>query len=499
VDSRDESANNATKRAAAARSETPGDGRHERRRRGPSSSEREPAEARAAYGKAARAETPRADHAVWESSTRRSDPVELLEEQARTRVPELVPIRHGRMLVSPFTYFRGAALAMASDLAATPDSGVTVQLCGDAHLSNFGIFGSPERHLFFDVNDFDETAPGPWEWDVKRLAASLEIAGRENGFAKKERSRIVRRAVRSYRNTIRELSDMSMLEVWYSHLDMGELLPRFQSLLDPKKTPSVWRAITKARAHDSHQAYDKLCHVVEGEPRIVNDPPLIIPVEEFVPAVDSGGVEEAIHTIIKAYARTLDPDRRHLLDQHRFVHLARKVVGVGSVGTEAWIALLLDRYSGSPLLLQVKEAEASVLERFTTKSAFSNHGHRVVGGQRLMQAASDIFLGWERFDWAGDSRDYYLRQLRDWKGSADVAGMTAPGMDLWGRMCGWTLARAHARSGDRITIAAYLGTSDVFDRAVADFTIAYADQNERDHRALRDAVASGRLAAESGV
>jgi uncharacterized protein (DUF2252 family) len=499
LDSRDESATTATERAAAARSETPGDSGLERRRRRLSSSERDSAEARAAYGKAARVETPRAHHAVWESSTNRSDPVALLEEQARTRVPELVPIRHGRMLVSPFTYFRGAALPMASDLAATPDSGLRVQLCGDAHLSNFGIFGSPERHLFFDVNDFDETAPGPWEWDVKRLAASLEIAGRENGFAKKERSRIVRRAVRSYRTTMRELSGMSMLEVWYSHLDMGELLPRFQSLLDPKKTPSVWHAIAKARAHDSHQAYDKLCHVVDGEPRIVNDPPLIIPVEEFVADLDAGVVEEAIHTIIDAYARTLDPDRRHLLEQHRFVHLARKVVGVGSVGTEAWIALLLDRDSGSPLFLQVKEADASVLERFTTKSAFSNHGHRVVAGQRLIQAASDIFLGWERFDWAGDSRDYYLRQLRDWKGSADVAGMTAPGMDLWGRMCGWTLARAHARSGDRIAIAAYLGTSDIFDRAVADFCIAYADQNERDHRALTDAVASGRLAAESGV
>ena len=467
--------------------------------RDPSRSERESAEARAAVGKAARADTPRADHAVWEPSTQRSDPVELLEEQARTRVPELVPIRHGRMLVSPFTYYRGAALAMASDLAATPDSEVTVQLCGDAHLSNFGIFGSPERHLFFDVNDFDETAPGPWEWDVKRLAVSLEIAGRENGFTKKERSRIVRRTVRSYRVTMRELSGMSMLEVWYAHLDMGELLPRFQALLDPKKTPSVWRAITKARAHDSHQAYEKLCYVIDGEPRIVNDPPLIVPVDELVADIDPGLVVETIHSIINSYARTLDSDRQHLLDQHRFVHLARKVVGVGSVGTDAWIALFLDRDRISPLFLQVKEAEASVLERFTTKSVFSNHGHRVVAGQRLMQAASDIFLGWDRVDWAGRSRDYYIRQLRDWKGSADVAGMTRAGMDLWGRMCAWTLARAHARSGDRIAIAAYLGTSDVFDRAIADFCIAYADQNERDYQALRDAVGSGRLPVDVGV
>ncbi|HEX3562568.1 MAG TPA: DUF2252 domain-containing protein [Solirubrobacterales bacterium] len=439
------------------------------------------------------------DHAVWEPSTQRSDPVELLEEQARTRVPELVPIRHGRMLVSPFTYYRGAALAMASDLAATPDSEVTVQLCGDAHLSNFGIFGSPERHLFFDVNDFDETAPGPWEWDVKRLAVSLEIAGRENGFTKKERSRIVRRTVRSYRVTMRELSGMSMLEVWYAHLDMGELLPRFQALLDPKKTPSVWRAITKARAHDSHQAYEKLCYVTDGEPRIVNDPPLIVPVDEFVAEMDPDVVVETIQSIINSYARTLDSDLRHLLDQHRFVHLARKVVGVGSVGTDAWIALFLDRERITPLFLQVKEAEASVLERFTTKSVFSNHGHRVVAGQRLMQAASDIFLGWDRVDWAGRSRDYYIRQLRDWKGSADVAGMTRAGMDLWGRMCAWTLARAHARSGDRIAIAAYLGTSDVFDRAIADFCIAYADQNERDYHALRDAVGSGRLPVDTGV
>ena len=500
MDSREKGATTPTKRAAAARSETPAGGRRGRQRRRPSSSEHDPAEARAAYGKAARAETPRADHAVWESSTNRSEPVELLEEQARTRVPELVPIRHGRMLVSPFTYYRGAALAMASDLAATPDSGFWVQLCGDAHLSNFGIFGSPERHLFFDVNDFDETAPGPWEWDVKRLAVSLEIAGRENGFARKERSRIVRRAVRSYRDTMREFSDRSMLEVWYAHLDMGELMPQFQSLLNPKKTPSVWRAIAKAHAHDSHQAYDKLCHVIDGEPRIVNNPPLIVPLEEFVAEGDLGVAVEAIQTILDAYARTLDTDRRHLLDQHRFVHLARKVVGVGSVGTEAWIALFLDRDRGSPLFLQVKEAEASVLERFTTKSAFSNHGHRVVAGQRLMQSASDIFLGWERgVDSAGDTRDYYLRQLRDWKGSADVAGMTREGMDLWGRMCAWTLARAHARSGDRIAIASYLGTSDIFDRAIGDFCIAYADQNERDHRALGEAVTSGRLAAESGV
>jgi uncharacterized protein (DUF2252 family) len=453
---------------------------------------------RAERGRAARAEVPRSSHALWEPPADRSDPIELLEGQARTRAPDLVPIRHGRMLVSPFTYYRGAALPMASDLATTGGSGVNVQLCGDAHLSNFGIFGSPERHLFFDVNDFDETALGPWEWDVKRLATSLEVAGRENDFTRKQRKRIVRGAVRSYRETMMEFAGLPMLGVWYAHLDMDELLPRFRSLLDPRRTPSVWRAVAKARAHDSHQAFEKLCHVLDGEPRIISDPPLIMPVEEFVEGVDPDTALEGLHKMIHSYGRTLEPDRRHLLERYRFVHLARKVVGVGSVGTEAWILLLIDDH-GSPLLLQVKEADTSVLEQFTCRSEFSNHGQRVVAGQRLMQAASDIFLGWERFAWAGDERDYYIRQLRDWKGSADIAGMTAEGMELWGRMCGWTLARGHARSGDRIAIASYLGRSDVFDRAIADFSVAYADQNEIDYLALQGAVASGRLAAEIGI
>ncbi len=452
----------------------------------------------AACGRAARAGAPRSSQALWERPADRSGSIDLLEDQAKTRAPDLVPIRHGRMLISPFTYYRGAALPMASDLVATGDSGLTVQLCGDAHLSNFGIFGSPERHLFFDVNDFDETALGPWEWDVKRLATSLEVAGRENGFSKKQRKRIVRNAVRSYRETMIEFAGMSMLGVWYAHLDMDELLPRFRSLLDPRKTPSVWRAVAKARAHDSHQAFEKLCHVLDGEPRIISDPPLIMPVEQFVEGVDPSVALEGLHKIIDSYQRTLEPDRRHLLERYRFVHFARKVVGVGSVGTEAWILLLLDDH-GSPLLLQVKEADMSVLERFTYKSVFSNHGQRVVAGQRLMQAASDIFLGWERFAWEGEEHDYYIRQLRDWKGSADIAGMTPEGMELWGRMCGWTLSRGHARSGERHAIASYLGRSDVFDRAIAEFSVAYADQNEVDYRALREAVKSGRLKAEMGI
>jgi uncharacterized protein (DUF2252 family) len=453
---------------------------------------------RVARGRDAREQVPRSSHASWEPPAGRNDPIELLEGQAKTRVGELVPIRHGRMLVSPFTYFRGAALPMISDLAATPSSGFTVQACGDAHLSNFGIFGSPERHLFFDVNDFDETAPGPWEWDVKRLAASLEIAGRENGYTRKQRASIVRRAARSYREAIAQFAQLAMLNVWYSHLDMDEMLPRFRSLLNAKRTPSVWRAINNARAHDSHQAFEKLCHFDEGEARIISDPPLIMPVEHFVEGVDAEVLEHAMRRIIRSYRRTLSANRRHLLDDYRFVHLARKVVGVGSVGTDAWILLLVDD-QGAPLFLQVKQAEASALEPFTSKSEFSNHGRRVVVGQRLMQAASDIFLGWERFEWEGDARDYYVRQLRDWKGSADISGMTPAGMKLWGEMCGWTLARAHARTGDRVAIASYLGKSDVFDRAIAEFALAYAEQNEIDYRALQDAVASGRLTAESGL
>jgi hypothetical protein len=455
-------------------------------------------EDRVARGRLARERVPRSSHAELGLPAGRANPIDLLEAQAETRLGELVPIRHGRMLVSPFTYFRGAALPMTSDLATIDDSGLMVQACGDAHLSNFGIFGSPERHLFFDVNDFDETASGPWEWDVKRLAASLEVAGRDNGFSKRERTGIVRRAVRSYRETMRDFAAMPMLGVWYAHLDMDEMLPRFRSLLNPKKTPAVWRAIDKARAHDSHQAFEKLCHFPAGEPRIISDPPLIMPVEECIDGVDQRAVQEGMDQIMRSYRRTLAPNRRQLLDHYRFVHLARKVVGVGSVGTDAWILLLLDEH-GSPLLLQVKQAETSVLEQFTRKSKFSNHGQRVVAGQRLMQAASDIFLGWERFDWGEYRRDYYIRQLRDWKGSADIRGMTPAGMQLWGLMCGWTLARGHARSGDRIAIAAYLGKSDVFDRAIGDFAVAYAEQNERDYDALRDAVSSGRLVAESGI
>ena len=353
------------------------------------------APARVARGLEARREAPRSSHGVWSAPADRPDPIGLLERQGSERIAELVPIRHGRMEVSAFAYFRGAALPMAADLATTPSSGLTVQLCGDAHLSNFGIFGTPERHLVFSLNDFDESHPGPWEWDVKRLAASIEIAGRENGFGDHQRGRSVRRAVRVYRETIREMARMTMLDVWYAHLDVEHLLPRFRALLDPRRTPAVWRAATKARAHDSLQAFEKLCHAPAGEPRIVHDPPLVVPIEDLPQHIDAAAVSSTLHQILHSYRRTLQTDRRHLLDQYRVAHLARKVVGVGSVGTAAWIVLLLDEH-GTPLFLQIKEANASVLEQFTAKSRFSQHGARVVAGQRLMQAASDIFLGWQR-------------------------------------------------------------------------------------------------------
>jgi uncharacterized protein (DUF2252 family) len=448
---------------------------------------------RIALGKAARRRVPRSAHAAFDPAARAHDPIDLLSDQARSRVASLVPIRHERMTVSPFTYFRGAALPMAADLASTPDSGFTVQACGDAHLSNFGIFGSPERHLIFDVNDFDETLPGPWEWDVKRLAASLVVAARDNGFPAKRVRAIALGGVCSYRKTIRGFAEMSMIDVWYAHLDLEHLLPRFLEALDPVRTPAVWHAIQKARAHDRIQAFAKLTRRVGDDHEIISDPPLIVPIRELAAEPDIGSLTSRIGEAMGRYAHTLQPDRRRLLQQYRLADLARKVVGVGSVGTQAWIALMIDHTNDDPLFLQLKEAQPSVLAGYLAPSEFSNHGERVVMGQRLMQAASDIFLGWERFSWPDDVRDYYVRQLRDWKGSVDVAGMTPDGMELWAEMCGWTLARAHARSGDRLAIAAYLGSSDVFDEAIAEFAEAYADQNERDFAAMREAMHEGGL------
>ena len=460
-----------------------------------------PAE-RAARGKTARAEVPRASHAEFDPGPDRPDPIALLESQAKTRVQELVPVRYGRMMVSPFTYYRGAALPMASDLATTPNSGLAVQACGDAHLSNFGIFGSADHRLVFDVNDFDETLPGPWEWDVKRLAASMEVAARDNKFADKDRREIVTATVASYRNAMRSFAGMNGLDVWYARADIEQMRAEFDSELKARQRKAFDKGIAKARTRDSMQEVGKLTRTVDGQPRIIADPPLLVPVDDIIPSeMDRESFVKEVTDLIAKYRRTLETDRRYLLEQYVFADMARKVVGVGSVGTRCWIVLMLGRDGSDPLFLQVKEAEDSVLCRFLSASKYPNQGQRVVAGQRLMQASSDIFLGWQKVTDGldGQDHDYYVRQLRDWKFSIDIQTLIPRGMRIYGQLCGWTLARAHARSGDRIAIASYLGSGDVFDKAVAQFAVAYADQNEKDHDALVSAVKSGRITAEQGV
>jgi len=458
-------------------------------------------EERSVRGKAARAEVPLESHAEFEPAPDRADPIALLEEQGASRVPNLVPVRYGRMMASPFSYYRGAALPMAADLATTPVTGLAVQACGDAHLSNFGVFGSAERRLVFDVNDFDETLPGPWEWDVKRLAASLEVAARENGFAGKKRRAITAAAVAQYRNAMRDFADMTNLEVWYATADMDLLRQQNPAQLKARQRKAVDKGLAKARTKDSMQAVDKLTHMVDGKPKIVADPPLIVPADQLIPnEIDRKNFEGLISDLVAGYRRTLETDRRYLLEQYEFCDMAHKVVGVGSVGTRCWIVLMLGRDTGDPLFLQVKEAQDSVLCRYVGSSKYSNQGQRVVAGQRLMQAASDIFLGWQRVPTEGNGhRDFYVRQLRDWKFSLDIGTMVPRGLRIYGQLCGWTLARAHARSGDRIAIASYLGGSDAFDQAITQFAGAYADQNEKDHQALLDAVKSGRIMAESDL
>ncbi len=456
---------------------------------------------RVARGKAARKEVPRAGHALFEPPSTRADPVELLERQAKTRVPELVPIRYGRMLVSPFTFYRGAASIMAHDLAGTPRSGLTVQCCGDAHLSNFGVFASPERALVFDVNDFDETLPGPWEWDVKRLAVSMLIAARSNGFRAKEQDRIVLDTVGRYRTAMAEFAGMKNLDVWYARLDIESALQDYASQFKPKVVKRTEKNLAKARTKDSMTAFSKLTHVVDGKARIVDESPLIVPIDQLAAGHEREEIFEQLHQLVRGYRNSLEFDRRVLLEGFELTDFARKVVGVGSVGTRAWIALMLGRDGQDPLFLQMKEAEASVMEEFLGPSEFSNHGERVVVGQRLMQATSDIFLGWLHVDAGldGKPRDFYGRQLKDWKGSAEIEQMVPKGMATYGKLCGWTLARAHARTGDRISIAAYLGNSDSFDRAIVEFSKAYADQNERDYQELTEAVNSGKIKAETGL
>jgi uncharacterized protein (DUF2252 family) len=460
---------------------------------------------RMARGRAARGQAPRSAHALWEPAPDRPGPVALLEAQGTSRVAELVPIRYGRMLVSPFTFYRGAAAIMAADLAATPVSGITVQSCGDAHLSNFGLFGTPEQQMLFDINDFDETLPGPWEWDVKRMATSFEIMGRFRGFSPDNRYAIVTAWVREYRDRMRRAAGMGTLDAWYDQLEAGALLNLVRDevrvkQLDKKEARRAEKHVAQAYGNDSTRVFAKRTAEVGGELRIVAEPPLIVPLEDLaVPGTEWEDPAPLISKLLASYRRTLG-HQGHPLEDFRYVHAARKVVGVGSVGTRCYILLLVGRDQDDPLFLQVKEAQASVLEPYAGRIAYPHHGQRVVMGQRLMQAAGDIFLGWQRIKGLdGVTCDYYVRQFHDWKGGADTENMLVPGATVYARICGATLARAHARCGDRIAIASYLGQSDAFDRAIAAFSAAYADQNERDYEAFTAAVSSGRLTAQTGL
>ncbi|HTR69131.1 MAG TPA: DUF2252 domain-containing protein [Mycobacteriales bacterium] len=481
---------------------------------------------REAKGLKARDKTSVSSHTKWRPVADRPDPVALLEEQNSTREPDLVPVRHGRMMVSPFTFYRGAAKIMAADLSNTPVAGLEVQLCGDAHLSNFGAFASPERKLLFDVNDFDETLPGPFEYDVKRMAASFTIAARNNAFSQADATAATMESVRAYREAMAEFAQMGTMDVWYAHLDEDELMAGIRAAVagsakqarkqesgtkKQKKTGKsedksaqkaekrAGRILAKAHSRDSLQALSKLAEEVDGSYRIVSQPPIVIPARDLAATYGMSPDEllPVIHDQFRAYRATLQDDRRHLLERFEIVDAARKVVGVGSVGTRAFIVLLQGRDAHDPLFLQIKEATASVLEPYVAKSRYAQHGERVVQGQRMMQAASDIYLGWTKG--LDVQRHYYWRQLRDMKGSADVEAMVPLGLTYYARVCGWTLARAHARSGDPVAIAAYLGTSDAFDKSITDFSGRYATQNEQDYQEFITAVQSGRIEAIEGV
>jgi uncharacterized protein (DUF2252 family) len=435
---------------------------------------------------------------MWEPASVRRDPVELLEEQARTRLPELVPIRYGRMLVSPFTFFRGAAYIMAADLANGTRTGLQTQLCGDAHLSNFGFFAAPDRRLVFSINDFDETLPGPFEWDVKRLVTSFTVAARDLGFDEETRRSVVSTTARAYREAMASFAVMRHIDVWYTRLDADTIVQGFSVKMTTRAKRRMKADLAKARTKDSVRALAKLCGTVDGEFRIIGNPPLITPIEDVLPGAEQTHLDVVIRRMIDTYAESLPPDRRELLERYRYVHAARKVVGVGSVGTRAWILLLIGRDHGDPLFLQFKEAQPSVLEPFLGKSRFAQHGERIVAGQRMMQAAADIMLGWERIEAIdGETKDFYIRQLWDAKGSAEIELMKPAGLSAYGAICGWTLARAHARSGDALTISSYLGTKDPFDRAMVAFGETYADQNERDYQALKQAAQTHRIVAHN--
>src|SRR6266571_5332878 len=448
---------------------------------------------RYAAGKALRSKAPRNSHGEWASASDRPDPISLLEESNLTRVPELVPIRYGRMSLSPFAFLRGSAMVMASDLAKTPISGIKVQICGDAHLSNFGFFATPERNLVFDVNDFDETLPGPWEWDLKRLAASIVVAGRQNGYTALENRQSVISSIQRYHTLMQQMAGMCALDVWYQHIDIEQIM----GLVKRKEQERLQKQVGKAKRQTNLGAFPKIAEKVNGHYRIKDEPPLIVHV------VDQGDVEktqeyehEWIKNYFAAYIETLPDNRKVLLSKYHFVDLARKVVGVGSVGTRTWVGLFMAGGDGDdPLFLQIKEADASVLEPYFGKSAYANHGERVVQGQRLMQESSDIFLGWTK----GEVVDLYVRQLRDMKVSAEIATSSKKDFDLYTRICASALARAHGRSGDPAMISGYLGNSDAFAQAIARFAEAYGDQTERDHATLLAAIKEGNIQAKVDV
>ena len=455
------------------------------------------------HGKALRASVPREAHAEWTPTPDRPDPVELLRSQGKSRVQALLPLRYERMSVSAFTFYRGGALIMASDLSTTPTTGIEVQACGDAHISNFGLFSSPERRTVFDINDFDETLPGPWEWDVKRLAASVEICGRDNGFTKKQRKAAVLACVQGYRESMARFAEMGHLDVWYAHLDVDTLHAKVASDLDAESVKSADKVLAKAKAKDSARAIRKLTEVVDGQLRIVSDPPIVVPVRDlvaqnandrFAERFDEKALERLMRAILAEYRTTLSPDKRQLVSGYTAVDLAHKVVGVGSVGTRAWIIVMQGADENDPLVLQVKEAQESVLERFVGKSKHRQHGERVVTGQRAMQTASDMLLGWCRLPGEdGRMKDYYVRQLWDGKGSIDLSLLSPEKLKLLAQACGWTLAHAHARTGDRFAISSYLGNSDKFDKAIAKFAVAYANQNELDYQRFMEALEASEL------
>ena len=455
---------------------------------------------RVARGRAARQDAARSSQGAWSAWPERPDPIEILEIQATTRTPDLVPIRYGRMASSPFAFYRGAAAVMASDLAATTRTGLRVQACGDAHLVNFGIFAAPDRSLVFDINDFDETLPGPWEWDIKRLATSFEVSMRERGFDRSARRDAILAGVARYREAMAAFADMTNLDVWYARLNVEDMQAQMADLSQNKETKILTKSVGKAQYKNNLGALDKLTVAVDGGPRIVSQPPLVVPAAELLHGEELDRFTDTIHSFIRSYALSLPDDRRHLLEGYEFQQIARKVVGVGSVGLRSWIVLTLGRDNGDPLFLQLKQAEESVLERFVGRSRYRNHGRRVVEGQRLVQASSDILLGWYKvlaFD--GKWHDFYVRQLWDGKSSFDMARLPQRSFAPYARACFWTLARAHARTGDRIAIASYLGVSDLFDNAIADFAYIYAQQNELDHAALLGAIKSGRIVAQEGI